>query len=96
MVQPESPHEATTTKYHGTSSLEVDGILANGFYATDTPFLTDLAEARDWAQMRVENRQWRKAYPVLVENMNLLEQYIIRDEFAGIINASYNNGDNNG
>lgn len=45
----------------------------------------------------LENRQWRKAYPVLVENMNLLEQYIVRDEFAGIINASYNNnGDNNG
>lgn len=44
----------------------------------------------------LENRQWRKAYPVLVENMNLLEQYIIRDEFAGIINASYNKGDNNG
>lgn len=44
----------------------------------------------------LENRQWRKAYPVLVDNMNLLEKYIIRDEFAGIIDASYNKGDNNG
>ena len=44
----------------------------------------------------LENRQWRKAYPVLVDNMNLLEEYIVRDEFAEIINASYNNGDNNG
>jgi len=44
----------------------------------------------------LENRQWRKAYPVLVYNMNRLEEYIIQDEFAAIINANYNNGDNNG
>ena len=68
--------------YHGTSSEEADAVRSGGLRAEGYAYLTDPGKARDWAQMRVDNRAWRKLPPgrptvlaATVDKEHLVETY---------------------